>query len=448
MSPWRIVAAADGDRLADRPGDVLGGALDADPPRPDRQPELDQLLDVAHRGVDQHPGGALRLGLGGQQIADEGHRPRLGHRQHDHLAGLDVGHHGVDHQVVVLAAGDRARRTGDPRAGDDLVQVDVDVAAAATGLVDGRRPEPGQLGERVLRHGVHRALTDLRDDPHERLGLADLRVPARPPGVVAAMIGALAVIGLQVGLGLHRAHRRDLGLHHGGDVDERRRREVAQLGLMGLEEEELRRLDRPERARHPSAGGQAAGPVDGRVGDRVIRVERVRVGVGDEHVGAELADHLGDLLERRRVDLQRVVTEIEAVEVGAQRLGGPLGLAVADALDVLDRLIGLLPQLARLAALAVGEGDHPPGTAGGGADRERAAGAPHEVGGVRADDQHPPGAHSGCAPATRRLLTTAITCTSSSLKPAASRWSTMIPIPSSTGGLNACPRSVDSTECS
>ena len=62
----------------------------------------------------------------------------------------------------------------------------------------------------------------------------------------------------------------------------------------------------------------------------MVRVERVGVGVGDEHVGGELADHLGDLLQRRRVDLQRVVAEIEAVEVRPERLGRLLGLAVAD----------------------------------------------------------------------------------------------------------------------
>ena len=70
------LGAADGHRLADRARRVLGRAADPDPPRPDRQPELDQLLEVAHRRVDQQRGGAVRLGLRRQQLADQRDRPR------------------------------------------------------------------------------------------------------------------------------------------------------------------------------------------------------------------------------------------------------------------------------------------------------------------------------------------------------------------------------------
>ncbi len=147
--------------------------------------------------------------------------------------------------------------------------------------------------------------------------------------------------------------------------------------------------DRLERARHSGAGGEPAGAVDRVVGDRVIGVERVGVGVGDEHVGRELADPVGDQTEAVAVDLERVVAEVEAVERRAERGRGALGLAVADLLDVLDRLVLLLPQLAGLAALAVGERDHGGLPAAEGRDRDRPAGAPHEVGRVRADHHHP-----------------------------------------------------------
>src|SRR5262249_44004183 len=88
--------------------------------------------------------------------------------------------------------------------------------------------------------------------------------------------------------------------------------------------------------------------------------------------------------------------------------------------------------------LAVGQGDH----LGRPAQRhrlgDRAARAPHEVGRVRTDDLDPP-AHT---PATLRVLATAIVRTSSSLNPASRCMSAMIASPSSTGGLNPCPRSV------
>ena len=104
MSPGADLRAADRDRLVDRPDDVLGGAAHAHPARPDGQAQLAQLLDVAHRRVDQHRRHALLLGLGGEQVADQRHRRRLGHREHQHVAGLRRGHRGVHHQVVVLPA--------------------------------------------------------------------------------------------------------------------------------------------------------------------------------------------------------------------------------------------------------------------------------------------------------------------------------------------------------
>ena len=68
--------AADGHRLVDRAGRVLGRAADADPARPHRQAELDELLDVAHRAVDEQRRDALLVRLRGQQVADERDRRR------------------------------------------------------------------------------------------------------------------------------------------------------------------------------------------------------------------------------------------------------------------------------------------------------------------------------------------------------------------------------------
>ena len=157
-----VVALADNDtpiicngfkdkdvELAGRP---LLRAAHAHVARPDRQPELDQLLEVAHGGVDQDRGRAVDLGLGGQQVADEGHGRGLGHRQHEHLAGLQRGHRRVDHEVVVLRAARDARGPGDPRARHHLMQGRVDEAAAPAALVDRRRAQPRQLGVVALAH--------------------------------------------------------------------------------------------------------------------------------------------------------------------------------------------------------------------------------------------------------------------------------------------------------
>jgi hypothetical protein len=93
------------------------------------------------------------LGLRGEQVADQGDRRRLGHREHEHLAGLQRRHGGVDHQVVALRADDGPRWPGDAAPGDDLDEVGVDVADAPAALVDGRAAQAGELFEwRVLGH--------------------------------------------------------------------------------------------------------------------------------------------------------------------------------------------------------------------------------------------------------------------------------------------------------
>ena len=85
----------------------------------------------------------------------------------------------------------------------------------------------------------------------------------------------------------------------------------------------------------------------------MIGVERVGVGVRDQHLRRKLPDALGDQAQCVGVDLERIVAEVEARELRPERMRCPLGLAVADLLDPLDRLALLLPQLARFAPLAV-----------------------------------------------------------------------------------------------
>ena len=87
----------------------------------------------------------MHLSLRGQQVPDERDRPRLGHREDEHLARLEPSHRRMDHEVVVLPAADGPRRTRRTRAGNDLDEIGLDASAPPARLVDGRRPELRQL---------------------------------------------------------------------------------------------------------------------------------------------------------------------------------------------------------------------------------------------------------------------------------------------------------------
>ena len=141
--------------LADRAGNALLRAGDAHEARPDRQAHLAQLLDVADGCVDEDRGHTTPLRLRREQLADERHGRRLGHRQHEHLAGLRFRHGRVHHEVVVLAAANGPRGPGCTRAREDLDQREVDHRRAPGRLVNRRAPQLRQLGEHVR----HSALT-------------------------------------------------------------------------------------------------------------------------------------------------------------------------------------------------------------------------------------------------------------------------------------------------
>ena len=147
------VRARDLDGLADRAGNALLRSAHAHVPRPDRQPDLSELLEVAHRGVHQQGDDARDLRLRREQLADECDGPGLGHREDEHLARLGLGHRRVDHQVVVLAAAHGSRRAGRTRARHDLDQRHVDHLRAPGGLVHRRGAQPGELRE-AIRHSV------------------------------------------------------------------------------------------------------------------------------------------------------------------------------------------------------------------------------------------------------------------------------------------------------
>ena len=101
----------------------------------------------------------------------------------------------------------------------------------------------------------------------------------------------------------------------------------------------------------------------------------------------ELADQVGEPFDGAGVHHERVVASIEGAEVGAERGGRGLRLTVTDLLDARLGLPGLLPELPRLAALAVRQRHDVRGASGLDDRGDRPGGPPDEVGGMGADDE-------------------------------------------------------------
>ena len=87
---------------------------------------------------------------------------------------------------------------------------------------------------------------------------------------------------------------------------------------MRLEDQQLRRRDRLERARHAGAARQLPRLHRRVVRDAVVGVERVERGVREDQLRLELADQIGQLLDGGGVHDERVVAEVEAAEVRAR----------------------------------------------------------------------------------------------------------------------------------
>jgi hypothetical protein len=103
--------------------------------------------------------------------------------------------------------------------------------------------------------------------------------------------------------------------------------------------------------------------------------------------------------------LEGIVAEVERDEiVDAERLRCFLRLRPARGLDPVDGHARLLPELRAIAALAEGEADDGDLVALRGMQRDRAAAAPDEVGGVGADDKGGPAVgHLGSSGSVTRV---------------------------------------------
>ena len=120
----------------------------------------------------------------------------------------------------------------------------------------------------------------------------------------------------------------------------------------------------------------------------MVGVERIPGGVREDvFCRLELTDQIGEPLDRGRVQHEWIVAEVECAKAGPERGCGSLRLTMADLLDPLLGLPVLLPELARLAALAVRESDDLRCSPGSDERCDRTGGTPDEVGRVRADDE-------------------------------------------------------------
>ena len=261
-SPCRIVAppTSTGSPIVARR--LLVGAAHAHPARPDRQAELAQLLDVAHGRVDEQRRHAAALRLRGEQVADE-RRPAAARGIVSTSTSPGSASATAACTIRLSSWPQRTVRAGpaDPEPGtiwisevDTVEQPLRPVASAQLVEAAGRRtpehrsPARACVASRLVSHsasttcGVTRwnaSAYSIALSPDERRAW----LPRRSASCV--------VVRVRVRLRLHLGHRRALLLDHRRDVDERRRREVAELGLVRLEQEQLGRLN-GRRTRSPS----------------------------------------------------------------------------------------------------------------------------------------------------------------------------------------------------
>ena len=108
------------------------------------------------------------------------------------------------------------------------------------------------------------------------------------PGNTARMVGTvlsdLRLVLVQVALCGHGLHGLLLEGKNRADIDKRGGNESAVFRLMGLKQEQFCWFDGGETTGDARAAGQDTGALDGGRGQRVIGIERIAFGMGDDHV--------------------------------------------------------------------------------------------------------------------------------------------------------------------
>jgi len=203
----------------------------------------------------------------------------------------------------------------------------------------------------------------------------------------AALQRDARVVVPQVLLRGHQLEGLALLLPHLRDVEQHLGLPVALLGLVRLEQEHGR-----------GAEGFASRLVAERLGDdarflrhvrgeRMVEVVRVLERMREHEGGLQRTVDVHQPVDRLRRHAHRVVAEVEELHLAAEQVGGGLGFPAAVGLHALERHSGLAPELRGFAALAEGQAHDLHLPAARGVQRDRAAGAPDEIGGMRAHDE-------------------------------------------------------------
>ena len=214
--------------------------------------------------------------------------------------GCVAGHHGVHHQIVVLAAADGARRAGRAASGHDL-----DQRQRRRGLRGrtprARSPYAASSARRASVTSRSQLGHHLREDALERLGEPHVRL-ARGRGARGCRAAPRA--GRSRSADSSAPSSPAIAARFCSITDVMSTNVVGvklqSSGWCGSKRSSSGGVIVANALATPAPAARAARALDGDEGGRVVRVERVAVGVRDDHVGRELADRVDERRQRRR----------------------------------------------------------------------------------------------------------------------------------------------------
>src|SRR5207244_6419752 len=149
-----------------------------------------------------------------------------------------------------------------------------------------------------------------------------------------AVLCDLRLVLVQVALCWQVRHGRLLEWKDCADIDKSSGNESAVFRLMWLKQKQLCWLDGGETTGDARAAGQDIGALDGCRGQRVIGIERIAFGMGDDHIWRQLANQLRESLQDLRVNLKRIIAEIETLERVAEYLVFSSGLFTTNSISI------------------------------------------------------------------------------------------------------------------
>src|SRR5213075_1460568 len=124
----------------------------------------------------------------------------------------------------------------------------------------------------------------------------------------------LRLVLVKVALRGHRLHGLLLEWKNRTDIDKSGGNESAVFRLMRLKQEQFCWFDSGETTGDARAAGKNTGTLDGCRGQRVIGIEGIAFGMGDDHIWRQFANQLRESLQDLRVNLKRIIAEIETLK--------------------------------------------------------------------------------------------------------------------------------------